>query len=259
VESPRPLRLDSALVEEPIAEPPADPFGLLIEPEPEPVPSEPATPHRPSACNEQAPQPFLMRGAYAYDPKASPEESARRKVLHREAIEYRTRRYGYVDGFGDPRWNRYEPKHFTAASTFFGIRVRMNARVLVALGCVEEDIRQSCSATPYTPRVLDGLRFRNTFHNGEVTNHAYGIAIDVDWDKNSCCGCNAPLNHARECREPAASPYDRTYIPKCWVDVFERYGFYWLGNDQLEDTMHFEFLGDPSRISSAIPPPADGG
>jgi hypothetical protein len=32
------------------------------------------------------------------------------------------------------------------------------------------------------------------------------------------------------------------------VDTFERFGFYWLGNDVLEDTMHFEFLGDPDKI-----------
>ena len=37
-------------------------------------------------------------------------------------------------------------------------------------------------------------------------------------------------------------------MPECWVHAFEKYGFYWLGNDQLQDTMHFEFLADPERI-----------
>jgi hypothetical protein len=37
-------------------------------------------------------------------------------------------------------------------------------------------------------------------------------------------------------------------LPRCWIDTFERYGFHWLGHDKLEDTMHFEFLGDPGRI-----------
>jgi hypothetical protein len=32
------------------------------------------------------------------------------------------------------------------------------------------------------------------------------------------------------------------------VQAFERFGFYWLGHDALQDTMHFEFLGDPDRI-----------
>jgi hypothetical protein len=42
--------------------------------------------------------------------------------------------------------------------------------------------------------------------------------------------------------------WEKTSLPRCWVEAFERYGFYWLGRDQLEDTMHFEFLGDPDRI-----------
>jgi hypothetical protein len=42
----------------------------------------------------------------------------------------------------------------------------------------------------------------------------------------------------------------RTALTRCWVDAFERYGFYWLGRDAiLRDTMHFEFLGDPDRIT----------
>jgi hypothetical protein len=38
-------------------------------------------------------------------------------------------------------------------------------------------------------------------------------------------------------------------MPECWIRQFERYGFYWLGRDELEDTMHFEFLGDPDQVS----------
>ena len=37
-------------------------------------------------------------------------------------------------------------------------------------------------------------------------------------------------------------------MPKSWVEVFEKYGFYWLGHDVLQDTMHFEFLGEPEKI-----------
>jgi hypothetical protein len=42
--------------------------------------------------------------------------------------------------------------------------------------------------------------------------------------------------------------YERMEMPACWVSTFERYGFYWLGNDALMDMMHFEFLGDPDAI-----------
>jgi hypothetical protein len=131
----------------------------------------------------------------------------------------------------------------------------MNRRVLVALGCVEERIREACAETPYVPHVLDGLRLRNTFHDGEISNHTYGIAIDIDPNENSCCGCVPPMSEWPRCKEPAATPFDRTRIPKCWVNAFERFGFYWLGNDTLEDTMHFEFLGDPEKIARAAGSP----
>jgi hypothetical protein len=226
---------------------PLSPATATAEPSSEPA-AEP--PPFVSACNEQAPLAELIRSAYAYDPKAPPAENARRKALHQQAIAWRTKRYGYVDGFGDPTLNTHIPKELSAGGTFFGIPIRMNKRVLAALSCVETDIARSCNAgteTPYIPHKLDGIRFRNTFHNGEVTNHAYGIAIDVDWDTNPCCGCVAPLSNDARCKQPMTA-YERTNLPKCWIDTFERYGFYWLGHDVLEDTMHFEFLADPSKI-----------
>ena len=84
-----------------------------------------------------------------------------------------------------------------------------------------------------------------------MTNHIYGIAIDVDPDINTCCGCVPPWNDAPRCKRPAKTEYDRMVMPECWVHAFERYGFYWLGHDVLRDTMHFEFLGDPERISKS--------
>jgi hypothetical protein len=228
----------------------AFPELLAVETPPLGDTAPPAAETRPSACNEQAPQAFLIRSTYAFQPTLGPEATKTRKRLHREAIEYRTRRYGYVEGYGEPSWNRLKPQDYAGVATFFGVRVRMNARVLVALGCVENTIEDVCSETPYMPRMLDGLRAKNTFHNNEVSNHLYGIAIDIDPDKNACCGCLAPASDAPICRKPASTPFDRASIPKCWVDVFERYGFYWLGHDVLEDTMHFEFLGDPDKIAS---------
>ncbi|NUO47821.1 MAG: M15 family metallopeptidase [Polyangiaceae bacterium] len=212
------------------------------------VPVEPALAVRTSVCTEQPPQEKLIRGSYLVSPGMELQEKERRRALHRAAIEYRTREYGFIEGFGEPSWNRLEPKHYAKSGTFFGIGVRMNNRVLTALGCVEEAIKAECEDTPYVPEVLDGLRAKNTFHNDEVSNHLYGIAIDIDPNKNSCCGCVAPLSEWPRCKVPVSSPFERTTIPKCWVDSFERYGFYWLGHDVLEDTMHFEFLGDPDKI-----------
>jgi len=201
-----------------------------------------------SKCNEQKAQSFLMRSTYVYQRGLSPEEAQNRKKLHREAITWRTRQYGHVEGFGDETLNSRAPYDYTAEGRFFGLHIRMNRRVLVALGCVEESIKQTCSNSPYVPKMLDGLRTRNTFHNNEVSNHLYGIAIDIDPDRNACCHCVAPSKDAPICRKPAKTPFDHAEIPPCWVDAFEKFGFYWLGRDELEDTMHFEFLGDPDRI-----------
>jgi hypothetical protein len=53
------------------------------------------------------------------------------------------------------------------------------------------------------------------------------------------------------CARPSATLADRMAMPACWVTALERFGFYGFGHDELEDTMHFEFLGDPDRILRA--------
>jgi hypothetical protein len=209
----------------------------------------------PSACTEQSAQDFLVRGHFL---KAGPEGNLR-------AIQYRTDEYGYFKGFGRPGPGALPPSAFVEDAMFMGLHVKMHRKVVPALACVEEEITRSCADHPYRPQALAGIRSRNTYRGGEVTNHAYGIAIDVDPALNSCCGCVKPWNEAPACKRPAKTEYDRMAMPECWVHAFERYGFYWLGHDVLRDTMHFEFLGDPDkirRIDSDVAPdsvPVDGG
>jgi D-alanyl-D-alanine carboxypeptidase len=196
-----------------------------------------------SACNEQAPQDFLIRGNFLKEGAAG----------NRRAIQYRTDQYGYFKGFGRPGPGARPPSASVVDATFFGLRVKMHSKVVPALACVEEEIHRSCSDHPYSPHALAGIRYRNTYRGGEVTNHAYGIAIDVDPSINTCCGCVPPWNDAPACKRPTKSEYGHMAMPECWVHAFERYGFYWLGHDVLKDTMHFEFLGDPDRIANTAP------
>jgi hypothetical protein len=81
-----------------------------------------------------------------------------------------------------------------------------------------------------------------------VSNHLLGIAIDIDPDRNPCCGCVDPWPTNPVCKK-TGTVYKRTALTRCWIQSFERFGFDWLGHDTLEDTMHFEFLGDPDRIT----------
>ncbi|MBN1947721.1 MAG: M15 family metallopeptidase [Bradymonadales bacterium] len=199
-------------------------------------------------CNLQDAQPLLMRGNYVWWRVSGREAQQERRRLHQEAIRYRTERYGYVEGFGDPEWNPQTPQDYAESTTFMGLPVRLNRRIIPALRCVEADIQRECADTPYQPRRLSGLRTRNTLATGEVSNHMFGIAIDIDPDRNTCCGCSDRWREHPLCSLQTDNIYDRMAMPSCWVTVFERYGFYWLGHDHIQDTMHFEFLGDPERI-----------
>ena len=212
-----------------------------------PPPVEPTTPEvaqatSASECNDQAPQDFLIRGNFLKDPKGN-----------ERAIQYRTDQYGYFKGFGHPGPGAEAPSAQVVSTTFMRLPVRMHRKVVPALACVEREIARACKDHPYTPQALAGIRFRNTYRGGEVTNHAYGIAIDVDPARNTCCGCVPPWNDAPACKRPGKNEYDHMDMPECWVHAFERFGFYWLGHDVLRDTMHFEFLGDPDKIGAGAP------
>lgn len=222
-----------------------------------PVPDDaPPLPENTTACNYQTPQPNMVRENFLPRWTQPPEEQARRRELMEAAVRYRTEQYGYFEGFGDSDWNDSTPMDNSERVEFMGLSVRLNSKILPALACVEEVLKTECADEGYEPVRLSGLRTRNTYHNGQVSNHVYGIAIDVDPNKNTCCMCVAQWGDHPLCQNPVDSIYERMAMPACWVHVFERFGFYWLGRDRLQDTMHFEFLGDPDHIlkSQGHPP-----
>ena len=199
-------------------------------------------------CREQPAQDFLLRPGQIAQPHASAE--VRRQILaaRKRSIEYRTREYGHFPGFGSSAENPHPPRYYAERITFMGLPVVLNRKIVPAVRCVEAALKTECAARPYQPQRLSGIRFSNTYQDYEVSNHVYGIAIDVDPDRNPCCHCVGKWSKKKICDKKVASPFERMAMPGCWVKVFERYGFHWLGHDELEDTMHFEFLGDPDRI-----------
>jgi len=199
-------------------------------------------------CREQPPQDFLLRREQIAKIGAPTEERRRIEAARKRAIDYRTVHYGRFPGFGSRRDNPHPPRHYAERTTFMGLPLVLHRKVVPALSCVETALRRACAAQPYQPRRASGIRFENTYKDYEVSNHVYGIALDIDSHLNPCCGCVGRWSENEACKKKVSSPFERMAMPKCWVEVFERYGFYWLGHDELEDTMHFEFLGDPERI-----------
>ncbi len=192
-------------------------------------------------CLEQPPQPFLVRSNWF-------NHGAAGTAQFQQSLRFRTERYGYFRGFGRPEWNAHPPGHFAVPATFFGLPISIHKRDVPALACAEAALVANGAAAKYKPRGIGGIRFHNTYHGGEVSNHVYGIAMDMDSEENTCCGCVGRWAKHPLCTKKVSSVYERTKVPPIWVSVMERYGWYWLGNDVLQDTMHFEFLGDPDKI-----------
>jgi hypothetical protein len=211
--------------------------------------ASPSEHERTRACHEQAAQAFLIRSSW-FPTGANAEELVKAKAMQERAIHFRTEKYGFFPGFGKPEWNAHPPSFYAKSTTFMGLQVQVNQKIVPALACVERALKRTPALLAYHPQGLSGLRLHNTYRGGEVSNHVYGIAVDVDPNLNTCCGCVAPWNLNPLCQRPATAttPFDRMAMPKGWVETFERYGFYWLGHDVLRDTMHFEFLGDPDKL-----------
>jgi|SRR6185369_4768043 len=219
---------------EPVASPPRST-------NPEPVPDA-----APSTCVRQSAQQFLI-DAHLHDRALSDTKAYSEWVTRlQRSIRYRTEQYGYYSGFGSRAWNPRPLAHQMRVAKFAGLSVVLHERVIPALRCVEQVIERDCRETPYRPRSLGGARLTNTYFGGDVSNHVYGIALDIDPLDNPCCNCVEPWRSNPKCRGKK-SDWERMAMPKCWVSAFEQYGFYWLGHDELKDTMHFEFLGDPSK------------
>jgi len=193
-------------------------------------------------CRVQSPQKSLERRNYMSTGVIDIKKQS-------TAVRYLAERYGHVNDDVTRRFNGKGALSSATTVRFMGLPVSVHSKIAPALTCVEKRIQATCSGKSlYKPKAIGGFRSGNTYRGIEISNHLFGIAIDIDPDRNPCCGCVAPWPDHPKCKIATKSPYDRTDIPKCWIQAFERYGFDWLGHDKLEDTMHFEFLGDPDRI-----------
>lgn len=191
----------------------------------------------------QQPQKFLERRSYMHGRSIDLKK-------HAAAVRYLAEHYGHVEDEATMRWNNQAARGQAKTVRFFGMPISIHAKIAPALAAVEKHLGKSCTGKQhrYRPRAIGGFRTVNTYRGGEISNHLFGIAVDIDPEQNPCCACVDPWPSNPVCRRPGPV-YRRTALPKCWIKGFERFGFDWLGHDMLEDTMHFEFLGDPDRIT----------
>ena len=194
------------------------------------------------SCHPQLPQRFLERKSYV-------RGGVLDAVAHRRAVAYRVEKYGNVEGSGVTGGDGSMAASHAKGTTFFGHPLSVHERIVPALRCAERKLETTCTGkvSRYEPRQVGGFRFANTIRGGEISNHLFGIAVDLDPEENPCCHCVDKWKTNPRCKLQG-SAYERAKVTRCWVKTFEHYGFYWLGDDTLEDTMHFEFLGRPERI-----------
>lgn len=210
------------------------------------LPSAEATESGSGQCRLQEAKSFLKRESFVRHGQLQGRE-------HLKAVRFRVEHYGRIDGLGFEELNPKTAFSQAASVHFMGHKVFVHEKIAPALRCVEKRIRRTCTSGDerYVPNAVGGFRTENSYRGGEVSNHLFGIALDIDPDRNPCCGCVEHWPDHPACKGPASTVYERTALPRCWVHAFERYGFYWLGRDEeLRDTMHFEFLGDPDRIAA---------
>jgi hypothetical protein len=193
-------------------------------------------------CRVQAPQKFLERRSFVVKGQVDGKK-------HQRALSYLIDHYGNAGDEVTTKMRSQSAAGQAKSVTFMGLPLSIHAKIAPAVACVEKRIKKTCTGrSRYTPKAVGGFRGANTYRGSEVSNHLLGIAIDVDPDRTPCCGCVDPWPSSPLCKREVKNAYERASLTKCWVQSFERFGFDWLGHDELEDTMHFEFLGDPDKI-----------
>jgi len=135
----------------------------------------------------------------------------------------------------------YVSSHLTSVS-ILGKSISIHKDAYPAFKAVSDELNKSSVAKKYKINTIGAYVFRcnvnaSTSDRNDLCSdgcvlsaHAFGIAVDINWDEN-CNGCS------------------NFTIPMEIVDIFESYGFRWGGRyksifGSRIDPMHFEYMYD---------------
>ncbi|KKQ26732.1 MAG: hypothetical protein US40_C0001G0081 [Candidatus Roizmanbacteria bacterium GW2011_GWC2_37_13] len=151
----------------------------------------------------------------------------------------------YADNVNpDACYNNIEAKmdSYMTSVSILGKSIQIHKKAYSSFKAVSDELSKNSVAKNYKINTIGAYVFRcnvnastsdrnDTCSEGCVLSaHAFGIAVDINWDEN-CNGCS---NYT---------------MPMEIVDIFEKYGFRWGGRYKSVfgatiDPMHFEYMYD---------------
>lgn len=134
-------------------------------------------------------------------------------------------------------WGSGWPKCTSRLSTITGGDIRITVRTEIA-ELVQTLLNYADTKLGYTliKGQTGGFNCRNISGTSIASNHSWGLALDINWQKN---------------------PFSRVFtcdLPPALVSAFWKCGFYWGGwyRNMAYDPMHFEYIGTPSTVSKHL-------
>ena len=86
--------------------------------------------------------------------------------------------------------------------------------------------------------------WKNIIGTGTVSQHSYGLAIDVNWDDNPCFyNTNVNVTNGYGGYKPGTNKFS---VTQKVINIWKAHGFYWGGDwTGKKDTMHFSYTEKP--------------
>lgn len=146
--------------------------------------------------------------------------------------------YGNISIFGDPRSPGWEDQNLVTVRAPNGQLWRVNKMAAPSFTGFLGDLY----ATGYAPQSSGGFNYRTIRGSDQLSQHAFGNAIDIGAAANPMGGTTSDL-------------------PSGVSELAAKYGLEWGGNWQTRpDPMHFEWIGPNGAVGPAGgPAPAPTG